>query len=126
MESHPQHTRYETMLPFLWGYAVLLFLVGFIHMDSPSNLIAGLGKIIVTEDALITDYVLVAGTGAALINQLLGNRCQHPHSFAVQGSVQWRHANCYGTHVWFFFIRKKYCEYLADSPRYMALCQNPP
>ena len=70
MESHPQHTRYETMLPFLWGYAVLLFLVGLL-MDSPSNLIAGLGKIIVTEDALITDYVLVAGTGAALINASL-------------------------------------------------------
>lgn len=70
MKPHTQHTRYETMLPFLWGYAALLFVTGFV-LDTPDNLLAGLGKILVTEDALITDYVLVAGTGAALINASL-------------------------------------------------------
>lgn len=71
MQSHPHtHTRYESMLPFLWGYSGLLFVIGFL-VESPSNILAGLWKIILTEDALITDYVLVAGTGAALVNAAL-------------------------------------------------------
>ena len=37
-------------------------------MDTPANILHGLYTIVITEDALITDYVLVAGPGAALVN----------------------------------------------------------
>lgn len=66
MEPHV-HTRYERMYFFLWGYAALLFVAGLV-LGPPSRLLSGLAKIILTEDALITDYVLVAGLGAALVN----------------------------------------------------------
>lgn len=66
MEPHA-HTRYERMFLFLWGYAVLLFVAGLV-LGPPSKVLSGLVKIVLTEDALITDYVLVAGLGAALVN----------------------------------------------------------
>ena len=61
------HTRYERMFLFLWGYAALLFVAGLV-LGPPSKVLSGLVKIVLTEDALITDYVLVAGLGAALVN----------------------------------------------------------
>ena len=66
MEPHA-HTRYERMFLFLWGYAALLFVAGLV-LGPPSKVLSGLVKIVLTEDALITDYVLVAGLGAALVN----------------------------------------------------------
>ena len=66
MEPHA-HTRYEHMFLFLWGYAALLFVAGLV-LGPPSKVLSGLVKIVLTEDALITDYVLVAGLGAALVN----------------------------------------------------------
>ena len=65
-----QHTRYNKMLPYLWAYAALLALTGFL-LDTPENILAGLKVIVLTEDALITDYVMVAGVGAALVNSAL-------------------------------------------------------
>ena len=68
--SASQHTRYNKMLPYLWIYASLLALTGFL-LDTPEHILAGLKAIILTEDALITDYVMVAGPGAALVNSAL-------------------------------------------------------
>ena len=64
---HEHQARYDKMFPYLWGYVILLALAGFV-MDTPANILRGLYTIIITEDALITDYVLVAGPGAALVN----------------------------------------------------------
>ena len=58
------------MFPYLWAYAALLALAGFV-VDTPGNTIRGLYTIVTTEDALITDYVLVAGPGAALVNSAI-------------------------------------------------------
>lgn len=46
---------------------VLLFITAFI-LDSPMDIIAGMGKIIVSRDILITDYFALAGYGAAFFN----------------------------------------------------------
>ena len=69
---HEHQARYDKMFPFLWAYAALLALAGLLMgLDSRENIIHGLYTIITTEDALITDYVLVAGPGAALINSAI-------------------------------------------------------
>ena len=67
---HHAHIRYERMFPYLWIYAGLLALAGFC-LDSPANIFRGLVTIILSEDALITDYILIAGPGAALVNSAL-------------------------------------------------------
>ena len=67
---HEHQARYERMFPYLWAYAALLALAGF-AVDTPGNTIRGLYTIATTEDALITDYVLVAGPGAALVNSAI-------------------------------------------------------
>lgn len=64
------HTKYQNMYPLLLGYAALLFACGFLLGD-PAQILPGLVRIVLTEDALITDYVLVAGPGPALINSSL-------------------------------------------------------
>ena len=69
MDSHA-HARYERMPFFLWGYTALLLVAGLL-LGPLSQLPAGLSKIILTETALITDYVLVAGPGPALVNAAL-------------------------------------------------------
>ena len=40
----------------------------FTKIQCPKNILNGLVTIILSEDALITDYILIAGPGAALIN----------------------------------------------------------
>ena len=65
-----QHARYDRMYPFLWAYVALLAAGGFL-LDTPENIWRGLIRIVLTEDALITDYVLVSGPGAALVNSAL-------------------------------------------------------
>ena len=67
---HEHQARYDRMFPYLWAYAILLALAGFV-MDTPAGILRGLYTIITTEDALITDYVLVAGPGAALVNSAI-------------------------------------------------------
>ena len=67
---HEHQARYDKMFPYLWAYAILLALAGFV-MDAPADVLRGLYTIVTTEDALITDYVLVAGPGAALVNSAI-------------------------------------------------------
>lgn len=55
---------FERMYLFLWGYVCLLLIVG-TCLGGPSTILPGLAKIVLTEDALITDYVLVAGIDPA-------------------------------------------------------------
>ncbi|MCI8422539.1 MAG: DUF1576 domain-containing protein [Lawsonibacter sp.] len=60
------------MFWFLWSYAALLAATGLgIAWARGENILWGLVQIVTTEDALITDYVLVAGPGAALVNSAL-------------------------------------------------------
>lgn len=66
----PHHARYDSLLNYLWIFTVCLALLGFV-LDSPENILKGLIAIVMTEDALITDYFLVAGPGAALVNSAL-------------------------------------------------------
>ncbi len=70
METSPLHTRYQMMYPLLLGYAAVLLGAGLLLGD-PAQILPGLIRIVLTEDALITDYVLVAGPGPALINSAL-------------------------------------------------------
>ena len=80
------HTRYNKMLPYLWGYAALLALSGFL-LDTPEHILSGLKAIVLTEDALITDYVMVAGAGAALVNSALVTAislCAYPLRFLTE------------------------------------------
>ena len=70
MKPTPESTRYERMYWLFWLYAAVLALWGFC-LDSPIQILQGLVTIVLTEDALITDYVLIAGPGAALVNSAL-------------------------------------------------------
>ena len=67
MDAPHLYSRYEIMYPILLGYAALLLVAGLL-MGDPRHALEGLVTIVRTEDALITDYVLVAGPGPALIN----------------------------------------------------------
>lgn len=66
----PRHARYDRMLYYLWLFAAFLAAVG-LCLDSPQNILHGLYTIVITEDALITDYIKVAGPGAAFVNSAL-------------------------------------------------------
>ncbi len=68
--SVPDHLRYEKMFPFLWAFVALLTGAAFL-MDSPRSILEGLKVIVLSESSLITDYVLIAGPGAALCNAAL-------------------------------------------------------
>ena len=58
------------MYPAILAFSILLFVVGFV-LDTPEQILNGLKTIVMSEDALITDYVLIAGPGAALINSAI-------------------------------------------------------
>ena len=62
--------RYRKLFLCLWVFTALLAAVGFL-LDSPRGIWEGLVRIVTVEDALITDYVLVAGPGASLVNSAL-------------------------------------------------------
>ena len=68
VSDKPKHR--QLFFPCLWGFTLILLFTGLL-LDSPSHILCGLHTIIFTEDALITDYVLVAGAGAALVNSAL-------------------------------------------------------
>ena len=67
METPNSHDRYSAMYPALLIYAALLLAAGLL-LDDPSQVLPGLVRIVLTEDALITDYIQVSGLGAALVN----------------------------------------------------------
>ena len=52
--------RYKKLYPAVICFCVFLAAIGLVLGD-PSTVLPGLWKIIVTEDALITDYVKIAG-----------------------------------------------------------------
>lgn len=59
--------RYRQIFPAALLFSVGLILLGFL-LDEPSNIFSGLYRIVFSQDILITDYVYIAGPGAALIN----------------------------------------------------------
>lgn len=59
--------RYHRLYPLLWGFSGLLALFGLVFGDIFS-IPAGMWTIITTEDTLITDYIEIAGLGAAFVN----------------------------------------------------------
>ena len=62
--------RYHKIYPAAICFAAYLIAIGLILGD-PTQILPGLWKIIQTEDALITDYVKIAGIGAAFVNAAL-------------------------------------------------------
>ena len=70
LHHHQTHFRYEKLFPVLWVYTAMLALAGFL-LDRPADILRGLVAIILSEDALITDYILIAGPGAALVNSAI-------------------------------------------------------
>ncbi len=59
--------RYDKIFPATIAFSLALALLGFL-LDRPENILPGLYRIILMQDLLITDYVYIAGPGAALIN----------------------------------------------------------
>ena len=67
---YSHHTRFEHMYEAIWAFVILLFLAAVV-MDPIPRIIEGMRIILSSEDALITDYVRIAGPGAALFNSAL-------------------------------------------------------
>ncbi len=59
--------RYHRLYPLLLIFSGFLLLAGLLLGDIPS-IPQGLWTIIITEDTLITDYIQIAGIGAAFVN----------------------------------------------------------
>ena len=62
--------RYGKIYPAALAYCALLTLLAFL-LDSPLDIWRGMLRIIVMEDSLITDYIRLAGIGAAFLNSAL-------------------------------------------------------
>ena len=62
--------RYRHIYPMLLCFTAALAAVGLL-LDHPGNILPGLSTIILTEDSLITDYIQIAGPGAAFVNAAL-------------------------------------------------------
>lgn len=62
--------RYQKIFPAALCYCAALAVLAF-ALDTPSEIMAGLWKIVTSQDTLITDYMALAGVGAALINSAL-------------------------------------------------------
>ena len=60
------HNRYEKVFPATVAFSVVLMLLG-VALDAP-GILPGLLRIITVQDLLITDYMQVAGIGAAFVN----------------------------------------------------------
>ena len=65
--SNEVHNRYEKVFSSTIRCAVGLMLLGLL-MDSPKDILYGLYKIVTMQDLLITDYISIAGPGAAFFN----------------------------------------------------------
>lgn len=59
--------RYEKMLYPLLTFSLVLILIG-LCVDGPAAVAQGLKRIVTSQDVLITDYMEIAGPGAALVN----------------------------------------------------------
>ena len=67
---HEGKMRFELIFPATLVYCALLAALAFL-LDTPANIWNGLGRIIFEGDTLITDYIQLAGVGAALVNSSL-------------------------------------------------------
>lgn len=62
--------RYKNVYFGLLAFALVLIVTGLVF-GTPSSILPGLYRIIITEDTLITDYIQIAGIGAAFVNAAL-------------------------------------------------------
>lgn len=62
--------RYQPMYRYILIYAAALAAAGLLF-DDPANILPGLVRIVTMQDVLITDYVEIAGPGAAFLNAAL-------------------------------------------------------
>lgn len=67
---HEQKLRYEKIYPASLCFCAFWILLAFL-LDTPENIWQGLKLIVLTPDTLITDYIALAGIGAALVNSAL-------------------------------------------------------
>ena len=65
--TKPSAEPNKIMLPGCAAFGVLLVLFGLLN-DTPADILAGMGAILTMEDVLITDYIAIAGIGAAFVN----------------------------------------------------------
>ena len=69
-ENPNDHSRYEKIFPAAMIFSVGLMVVG-ILLEGPWNILnipVGLYRIVTMQDLLITDYISIAGPGAAFVN----------------------------------------------------------
>ena len=62
--------RYSKIYPASLCFCVFLAAVG-VMLGDPAQIIPGIRTIILMEDALITDYIQIAGISAAFVNSAL-------------------------------------------------------
>ena len=108
--------RYRRMYPAALCFAAFLAAIGLI-LDDPSNILPGLWKIMITEDALITDYMEIAGVGAAFVNSalvtLISIGILHQRLYGGRDRIDGRVCA-----VW-----EEYRQHLAYHRRDLPLCQ---
>ncbi|MBR3640741.1 MAG: DUF1576 domain-containing protein [Oscillibacter sp.] len=68
------HEHYKPIFPATLAFSLALIVTGFLA-DGPAAVFAGLKRIVLTQDLLITDYILLAGVGAACVNVGLVTLC---------------------------------------------------
>ncbi len=61
----------ENILKYLTFFSIGILIVAAFLCDSPQGLFEGMKKILVSRNALITDFFVIGGTGAALLNAAL-------------------------------------------------------
>lgn len=66
-QLHHNSHRYDKIFPATLVYSGVLILLG-LCWDGPITVLRGLFEIMTRQDLLITDYVEIAGVGAALVN----------------------------------------------------------
>ena len=64
--QHQKHT-YKFLYAAGFAFAFTLLLMGFL-LDDPRNILPGIETILRSQDVLITDYIALAGPGAAFVN----------------------------------------------------------
>ena len=67
MAKPAEPPRYQILLPICAMFGVMLVLFG-IFQSTPEELFRGMYAILTEEDVLITDYIAIAGMGAAFVN----------------------------------------------------------
>ena len=63
---HPNH-KYKYLYAAGFSFGFVLLLMGFL-LDDPKNILPGIETILRSQDVLITDYIALAGPGAAFVN----------------------------------------------------------